>query len=147
MQNVLSKGGAVENLKLWCINKEHLDHVWEKGSVMKGQSIDMYPTLLDWCTVFLAQDSISMNTEVRCVMKFPSISYIYKQTAEMISIMRDEAYSVNIDTICKMGTCAGKEGRSSTQLTGMLTQDSANISPSIEHVYVRWHIVGGDKSH
>ena len=80
-------------------------------------------------------------------MKLPSISYVYQKTAEMISTMADKAYAININTLRKMGERSGLEGWRAAQRTGMLAQDSASISPGVEHDYVRRSIVGGDESH
>ena len=147
VQSALSAGGAVEELELWRIHKEHLDSVAEKGGTTKGRSVRVHPTLLNWCIAFLARTSASVYEEVRRVMKLPSVSYVYRKTAEMISTMADKAYAINIDTVREMGERADREGWSAAQRTGMLAQDSANISPGVEHDYVRRRIVGGDESH
>lgn len=55
--------------------------------------------LLNWAISFLARTSSSVYNEVARVMPLPDISYIYHKTAEMVSTMGDEAYSINIDTI------------------------------------------------
>ena len=147
VQSALLEGGAVEELELWRIHKEHLDRVSEKGGTTKGRSVRVHPTLLNWCIAFLARTSASVYEEVRRVMKLPSISYVYRKTAEMISTMTDKAYAINIDTIHEMGERANREGWSAAQRTGMLAQDSANISPGVEFDYMRRRIVGGDETH
>ena len=147
VQSALLAGGAVEELELWRIHKEHLDCVAEKGGTTKGRSVRVHPTLLNWCIAFLARTSASVYEEVRRVMKLPSISYVYRKTAEMISTMADKAYAINVDTIREMGERADRESWSAAQRTGMLAQDSANISPGVEFDYVRRRIVGGDETH
>ena len=102
---------------MWRIHKEHLDRVSEKGGTTKGRSVRVHPTLLNWCIAFLAQTFV--YKEVCRVLKLPSISYVYRKTAEMISTMDDKAYAINIDTIREMGECAVREGWSAAQRTGM----------------------------
>jgi hypothetical protein len=134
---------------MWRIHKEHLDHISEKGGVTKGRSVTVHPTLLSWCIAFLARTSASTYEEVRRVLKLPSISYIYQKTAEIISTMAKKAYAINIntDTIREMGERADHEGWSAARSTGMLAQDLANISPGVEHKYVRRRIVEGNEPH
>ena len=108
VQFALLAGGAVEELELWRIHKEHLDCVAEKGGTTKGRSVRVHPTLLNWCIAFLARTSASVYKEVRRVMKLPSISYVYRKTAEMISTMADKAYAINVDTIREMGERADR---------------------------------------
>ena len=48
VQSARSEGGAVKELELWRIHKEHLNHVLEKGGAAKGRSVKMHPTLLNW---------------------------------------------------------------------------------------------------
>ena len=65
----------------------------------------------------------------------------------MISAMEDKAYSINLDIIREISERANQEGWTEHQRRGVLAQDSANISPGIEHDYVRTRLVGGDNSH
>ena len=78
-------------------------------------------------------------------MKLPSISYVYQKTTEMISTFNDKAYVINVDTIREMGERVDREGLIAAQRTGMLVQDSVNISLGVEFDYVRQ--VGGDETH
>ena len=139
--------GAEEELELWRIHKDHLDTVFQNGGTGRGKKAPIHPTLLNWAIAFLARTSASVYEGVRRVMKLPHISYVYRKTAEMISTMGDKAYSINIDTIREMGERATRKGWTDHQRGGGLAQDSANISPGIEHDYVRNRQVGGDKSH
>ena len=61
VQNALLEGGAVEELELWRVHKEHLDHVSEKGGVTKGRSVAVHPTLLNWCIAFLARTYLVLH--------------------------------------------------------------------------------------
>ena len=76
----------------------------------------MHPTLLNWCIAFLARTSASVYEEVRRVMKLPSISYVYRKTAKMISTMADKAYAINVDTIREMGERADRESWSAIKM-------------------------------
>ena len=62
-------------------------------------------------------------------------------------MMADNAYPINIDTIRETGECANREDWSAAQRTGMLAQDSANISSGVKYDYVRRRIVGGYESY
>ena len=84
VQSALSAGGAVEELELWRIHKEHLDCVAEKGGTTKGRSVRVHPTHLNWCIAFLARTSASVYEEVRRVMKLPTISYVYRKTVDLV---------------------------------------------------------------
>ena len=76
------------------------------------------------------------------MMKLPHISYVYRKTAEMILTMEDKAYAINVDTIQELGKRATREGWTDHQRSGVLAQDYANISPGIEHKYVRNRLAG-----
>ena len=132
---------------MWRIHKEYFDRVLKKGDTTKGRSVRVHSTLLNWCIVFLTRTCANVYEEVRRVMKLPFISYVYRKTAEMISTMADKTYAINIVTIREMGKRADREGRSAAQCTGMLAQDSANISPGVEFDCVRRRIVRGDETH
>ena len=95
VQPALLQGGAIEELELWRIHKEHLDRVSEKGSTAKGRSVRVHPTLLNWCIAFLTRTSASVYEEVRRVMNLRSISYVYRKTVEMISTMANKVYLRN----------------------------------------------------
>ena len=74
VKNTLLESGTVEELELWRIHKEHLNHVSEKGSTKKDRSVKVHLTLLNWCIAFLARTSASAYEEIHRMMKLPSNS-------------------------------------------------------------------------
>ena len=103
--------------------------------------------LMNWAIAFLARTSARTYNEVAKIMMLPSISTVYRKTAELITTKNDKAYCLHMNTICSISDRARRENWTSNQQIGAIAQDSANINSGIEHDYVTNTLKGGDESH
>ena len=76
------------------IQKDHLDTVFQNDGTGRGKKCPVCPALLNWTIIFLTGTSSSVYKKTRWLMKLPHISYVYRKTVKMISMMEDKAYAV-----------------------------------------------------
>ena len=143
----LKEENAEEELDLWELHRDHINHVWKNGGRSRHKKAPVHPTILNWAIAFLAKASVSVYKEVANIMQLPDISYIYRKTNELVSTTADRGYSLNLQTIRTMGARATKDEWSANARRGVLAQDSCSLSAGIEHDHVTNRLIGGDETH
>ena len=79
-------------LEMWKVMFQRLLQVYKNGGKTKG--LRVAPEYMSWSMELLARTSVNTYDEVRKVMKFPHISYVYKKSGEVISSAHQQAFSL-----------------------------------------------------